>query len=1210
MLSLVAYTGSDSEDEGDQPAATGKVGSRETLTASVEQTPTETAEVLPVTGALSGEISGSEDEADPFDVPAAAKAGGEYHDIPLFSVLPSPSTGAVLPTGGFTAEIEEDELEDFVKKKEIPDTEVEEQKKQLKKKKRLVLPSLSSHADSDSDDESSGGQKPIPIRGPSGKKSVLLSLLPPPKHASSLLPPPKHASSLAKGKEPGQPPAAAPPRSASTTTTTTRSLVPLSVSKRRATAPAGKGPLPKKNPAHHAGDSSDSDDEGASGGGFFSLDKQEEKIEPIFEPLPDELPLPNPQALTSVNYEAAEASSSQSECSGDAAEASTSSTLELDEVALAALQGRRFGRKGAPAGVVIKDVSADSILPGPEALLKQLSEEKQGGSYANSSKFSKGFSGREKSRHQITYLAAQAKARDLELRNNWAEARINRKTAASNDTLESCGPMAATTSSSSGPEPHPDDTIASNTSSTVPTDLTLASASSSTSAEIRRMLQPVQTRSMARLQESKRRLAKETKVLRLRTAQKEMENQAALRTEARKRQELEDELERARIQIQVLNTRLSNQTAVAALSVPLKSLPEAGSASVERVHSLLMEETNLLVRKQNKVAEHERRLQEEEISAKKNLIQIVENPSLLDSLRQSDADIEQLPLPEVAKIRVGMLSQSLRKELAASKRRCEQLERGHQQLRDQVEQLQAKKSTLERELKCTETARAEAAAEVSRYQSIFGNETLNLTEFERGQDAVVRGSQDVMEQAARLEKEAEKAGEAVEKVKLLEADKSFLRTQLDRECSRTREWRLKWEAVQEDLEHLKGSLAEKELNWEEEKSAMKRDWEKRLQEHLSDLQTDVQKETGRFKSAARSEMNRLEVELDSELRKRRAAEDRETKVREQHDRILADYQILAHQSMSLEADLKFRSLEVNRLETARDQDNEILEELKLENERLRQKIEASAIWCVPLDGAAGIISEELRSLAKVSRQAASPQHAKQEGRKEETQPMGQRNILEFEKTTSALVTSIQEKEAKLAAMAERLHEKDRIIRQKEDEIWKLSREIDSLKSESRLREDMYRASEEARLSAVAALDRNFKATQHSVPGGRRRPSWVDAVSDSSSSSDDARNPRLALKKSQQGVRRPLVRTKDAACSPPSSLAEGAGPDNDTDAWPRECRVMGVEPDPQNPDRLRIRREVIRILDDVEARNKRDSFNQTDLEKKIREKLQLLGAAGE
>ena len=57
---------------------------------------------------------------------------------------------------------------------------------------------------------------------------------------------------------------------------------------------------------------------------------------------------------------------------------------------------------------------------------------------------------------------------------------------------------------------------------------------------------------------------------------------------------------------------------------------------------------------------------------------------------------------------------------------------------------------------------------------------------------------------------------------------------------------------------------------------------------------------------------------------------------------------------------------------------------------------------------------------------------------------------------------------------------------------------------------------------------------------------------------------------------------------------------------RVCRVLGVEPDPENR-RLKIRREVFKILDQ-ETRSGANVGNQTDLEKKVREKLRFLASS--
>ncbi|XP_063238750.1 proline-rich protein PRCC [Bacillus rossius redtenbacheri] len=98
--------------------------------------------------------------------------------------------------------------------------------------------------------------------------------------------------------------------------------------------------------------------------------------------------------------------------------------LLLNEEAMQRLCGRRAARDRA--GVQLIEVSGDALMPDPkEWLTKQLTEERQVRSHGH--RRDDGPTSQQKRKHQITYLAFQAKENELELKNQWSQNRMTRK---------------------------------------------------------------------------------------------------------------------------------------------------------------------------------------------------------------------------------------------------------------------------------------------------------------------------------------------------------------------------------------------------------------------------------------------------------------------------------------------------------------------------------------------------------------------------------------------------------------------------------------------------------------------------------------------------------------------------------------------------------------------------------------------------------------
>nr|XP_018908375.1 PREDICTED: proline-rich protein PRCC [Bemisia tabaci]XP_018908376.1 PREDICTED: proline-rich protein PRCC [Bemisia tabaci] len=286
---------------------------------------------------------------------------------------------------------------------------------------KILIPSLSEF-------EEEEPEEPVKKKiKPSSKGSGLFALLPKPKSESSslkLVPP-----SVKKAQTP---------------------LIPKQVNKTLNPAPSIQKPPNKINLDYNDSDEEDAPAEKATD--FFSLTA---KLEAAPVPVVDILDVPDVSApstngysgpepaqqqkpghsnsyfaqqvanATSTNnysqYQESTSQPSQPVASGDYIPFD-SSEIELDDDALRQL----CGRKDRKAASQLIDVRGDSlVMNSQEWLMQSLSEEKVQKSHKKNKK--DGPSTMEKRKHQITYLAHQAKENELELKNTWANNRQTRK---------------------------------------------------------------------------------------------------------------------------------------------------------------------------------------------------------------------------------------------------------------------------------------------------------------------------------------------------------------------------------------------------------------------------------------------------------------------------------------------------------------------------------------------------------------------------------------------------------------------------------------------------------------------------------------------------------------------------------------------------------------------------------------------------------------
>ncbi|KAJ8736662.1 hypothetical protein PYW08_007318 [Mythimna loreyi] len=311
----------------------------------------------------------------------------------LFNFLPQPSKKK--PTI-----IEEDD--EFLHKKETS---------AVKPKARITVPSLSDFKDVNN---ITPNVKP---RAPSDKKSSLLSMLPQPRNGVK---------------------------------STTQSLIPHVLTKKPA-APVKKAtlPTPVKKPKVEAtglvNEYSDDSDNDEVENDFFSIHKPAHKLDDVDIPLDIaqntkkpvqdkprgiELFFKKEEDINQVPLEP-EYDDQSMEAQGETSSgyigfgAESSTDVELDDEAIMKLVGARGKRKREEIQIV--DVNqAEVLADAREMLMKGLMDDTTQRVSASKKKGNEPTT-QQRRKHQITYLAYQAKANEAELQNQWANNRMSKR---------------------------------------------------------------------------------------------------------------------------------------------------------------------------------------------------------------------------------------------------------------------------------------------------------------------------------------------------------------------------------------------------------------------------------------------------------------------------------------------------------------------------------------------------------------------------------------------------------------------------------------------------------------------------------------------------------------------------------------------------------------------------------------------------------------
>uniref|UniRef100_A0A1E1XFS8 Putative mitotic checkpoint protein prcc n=1 Tax=Amblyomma aureolatum TaxID=187763 RepID=A0A1E1XFS8_9ACAR len=374
-MSLVAYGDSDdSEDDSSQDVASDKITENASDPAKEERSASNQNVVFSA-------VKDSEELAD---------------SQRLFARLPPPKQSA--------STLHDPSLQDVVMKPADKSSKF--------KRAQLLIPSLNQFDDEEEEEEGSKRKKFRPAQTGSG----LIGMLPAPKHGSI----------------------------------TQKQLTPQVVARPPAPKPVPKRPPPKPQaPAvppqtSHAWDHDVDDDADASEEtpNFFTFDEPplpkvsvDLELDATVPPAPATSVAPVPPSPLSMSSEpehafgmeagpavqpvAVESRKGKIVFAEPEDRGSSILDVELDDGALVRLRGKRQEE------INIIDVCADNQIDKSQILIRGLTEQPTYSSHKETSDFNTSQQHRRK--HQITYLAQQAKAREQDLKNSWAQNRMTRR---------------------------------------------------------------------------------------------------------------------------------------------------------------------------------------------------------------------------------------------------------------------------------------------------------------------------------------------------------------------------------------------------------------------------------------------------------------------------------------------------------------------------------------------------------------------------------------------------------------------------------------------------------------------------------------------------------------------------------------------------------------------------------------------------------------
>lgn len=332
--------------------------------------------------------------------------------------LPAPKQSNVL-------EVEEAD-DEFLHKKVDPSL-IEKPTAQLKKTQKqkagtrqpvkITIPSLAELRTNDDDAAKSSHGKSFSV-GPNPKKSSGLL---------SMLPAPKFNGVFGKPKE--------KPDSTSSTAapvTKTTSLIPHSVSKRQAAATKAKPPKAEKKSSlglNYSNNSDDSDADDDATGDFFSLNA-ETKLPEVSAAEISAMVAKKTNRMAefsrNLNIEQQRAAAEANEYAQNAAGASHANVPDHDQINIERLIGARAAKRSRKDDIQFIDIRQDQVATtNNEWMRNRLQAETE--FQPTGRLVGDGPGAGTKKKHQITYLAYQAKANEAELQAMWSNNRQSRR---------------------------------------------------------------------------------------------------------------------------------------------------------------------------------------------------------------------------------------------------------------------------------------------------------------------------------------------------------------------------------------------------------------------------------------------------------------------------------------------------------------------------------------------------------------------------------------------------------------------------------------------------------------------------------------------------------------------------------------------------------------------------------------------------------------
>lgn len=396
-MSLVAYADSDdSEDDSSEDEGSDNV--HDSAREADKELGEKIVEDVRGTATEGDEDFEDNEKAAPQQQPAVANTGDPGNPQKLFSRLPPPKHSA--------STLHDPSLQDVVVK--------QANKSSKSKRAQIIIPSLNEFDDEEEEEEENKKKKFRPAQTGSG----LIGMLPAPKHGSlttkQLTPqvvarPPPPRKPVSKQPVPKARAASAPQPATSYPWEQDDNDDPDSTEDSPNFFTFSEPPLPKVNidaELHDAASVSSAAPAGSLASSSYGEPESEPQPSVNVEPGPD---VQQPAACRKGKIVYAEPE-----------EPGTSVyDVELDDGALVRLRGKRQEE------INIIDVCADNQIDKTQILIRGLTEQPTYSSPSNTSDFNTSQQHRRK--HQITYLAQQAKAREQELKNTWAQNRMTKR---------------------------------------------------------------------------------------------------------------------------------------------------------------------------------------------------------------------------------------------------------------------------------------------------------------------------------------------------------------------------------------------------------------------------------------------------------------------------------------------------------------------------------------------------------------------------------------------------------------------------------------------------------------------------------------------------------------------------------------------------------------------------------------------------------------